>query len=168
MSCRVALAAAVLLSLACTCWASQAEKLLTVTLDGPALLPKHQAATKDTTCAENGSCVDKLELTIECRNGVSVQASVVQPRHARATLSSMSYKGKSVSDETLHTVNLLLNDRPSTAVADLDGYCGPYEAVVYIDTYANAYLKTQHQQGSTVMVSLTADGQESVQVGTSR
>jgi hypothetical protein len=168
MSCRAAFVGVLLLALAYTCEAGQAEKSLTVTLDGGALLPRHQAVTKDTTCGEEGKCVEKSALTLDCRNGVSIQASVVQPRQSRAALSSMTYKGKPVSDETLHTINLILNDRPSTAVVDLDGHCGPYEALIDITTYADAYLKTQHQQGATIMVSVTTDGQESVQVGPSR
>ena len=168
MAYKITLACVALLGLALTCDASAAEKPLTITLDGPALVPKRQTITKDTTCADDGKCVDKRELTLECRNGVSAQASIVQSRQARATLTSLTYRGKSLREETLHTVNLLLNDRPSTAVVEVEGYCGPYEAAVYINTYADAYLKTRRQEGATIMVSLTTDGQESVQVGPSQ
>lgn len=168
MASKIALVGVAVLVLARTCGATEAERPLTVTMDGPALVPKRQTVTKDTTCADDGKCVDKRELTLECRNGVYVQASIVQPRLAKATLTSMTYKGKPVREETLHTVNLLLSDRPSAAVIEIEGYCGPYEAAVYINAYADAYLKTRHQQGATIMVSLTADGQESVQVGPSQ
>ncbi|MFC4526309.1 hypothetical protein ISN76_19210 [Dyella halodurans] len=167
MAYRVALAVIALFGAALTCGASAAEKPSTVTLDGPDLVPKRQTITKDTTCTDDAHCVDKRALTLECRNGVSVQASITQPRQARATLTSLTYRGKPLREETLHTVNLLLSDRPSTAVVEVEGYCGPYEAAVYIDTYADAYLKTRRQEGATIMVSLTTDGQESVQVGPS-
>ena len=157
-----------LMSLACACVAGQSGKLSTITLDGPDLVPKRQMISKDSTCSDDGKCVDKRELTLECRNGVSAQATIVQPRQARATLTAITYKGKRVREETLHTVNLLLSDRPTTAIVELDGYCGPYEANVYISTFADAYLSTRHQQGATIMVSLTTDGQEGVQVGPSQ
>jgi len=157
-----------LMSLACACAAGQSGKLSTITLDGPGPIPKRQMISKDSTCSDDGKCLDKLELTLECRNGVSVQASIVQPRQARATLTAITYKGHPVREETLHTVNLLLSDRPTTAVVELEGYCGPYEANVYISTYVDAYLSTRHQQGATIMVSLTTDGREGVQVGPSQ
>jgi hypothetical protein len=165
---KIALVGVVLLGLARTCDASEAERPLTIKLDGPELVPRRQTVTKDTTCADDGKCVDKRDLALECRNGVSVQASIVQPRLARATLTSMTYRGKPLREETLHTVNLLLGDRPSTAVIEIEGICGPYEAAVYINAFADAYLKTRHQEGATIIVSLTTDGQESVQVGPSQ
>lgn len=165
MAYRIALTAA-LLSLACACDAGQATTPLpTLTLDGPSTVPKHQRVSKDTTCPDDGKCVDQRDLTLECRNGGVVQATLVQPVQGRASLKGVAYKGKSVREETLHTVNLLLQDRPATAVVEMEGYCSAYDADVYINTYADAYLKTRHQQGATIVVSLTADGQESVQVG---
>jgi hypothetical protein len=108
MAYKIALVRVALLSLALASDASAAEKPLTLTLDGPALVPKRQTITRDTTCADDGKCVDKRELTLKCRNGVSVQASIVQSRQARATLTSLTYRDKPLREETLHTVNLLL------------------------------------------------------------
>lgn len=162
MAHRTALFGFILLGLVCTCAAGQI-----VTVDGPDQLPKREMVSRDMTCADDDKCVDKRDLTLECRNGVSVQATIVQPIQARASLLSMTYKGKPVRDETLRTVNLVLNDRSQTAVVELDGYCGSYQANVYINTYTDAYLRTRHQQGATIMVSLTTDDQESVGVGPS-
>lgn len=159
MAYRIALSGFVLLGLICTCVAGQI-----VTVDGPDQVPKRQIVTKDINCVDAEKCVDKRDLTLECRNGGSVHATIVQPHKARATLTSMTYKGKPLRDETLHTINLMLSDRSRAAVMELEGFCESHFSVVYVEPYPNAYLETRHQEGTTIIISVTTDGQEDIQV----
>lgn len=137
----------------------------TLTLDGPELVPKRQTITRDIDCTDDNHCVERHDLNLECRNGVVVQASLTQPRGARATLTRMTAKGKPVRDETLRTVNLLLSTRAASSVVEVVGMCSHSEATVLINTYADAYLATRHEDGPGIVVTLTADGQQSVGAG---
>jgi hypothetical protein len=162
MTIRFVLAVVVLGGLACNSYADQVSKISNVVIDDSAMVPKHQTLTKDTTCTSHGKCVDKLDFHLECRSGIDLRVSVVQPRGALATVTDFTNKGKSVSDQSLRAINGMMRDRPASAKAEIDGMCSSNGVAVYLATYADAFLKTRHQVGDDIVVSISTSGKESV------
>lgn len=157
----IVFASCVSVGLVFTAHADQAAKLSTVVIDDSATVPRQETLTKDTTCTEQGKCVDKLNYVLDCRSGVYLRVSLVQPRGAQAQVTDITNNGKSLGDEA---VNKILSQRPALAKAEMDGMCSANGAAIYLSTYADAFLKSRHRVGEEIVFSVSPSGKENVSI----
>jgi len=158
----IAFASCVSVGLAFTARADQAAKLSTVVIDDSAMVPRQETLTKDTTCTEQGKCVDKLNYVLDCRSGVYLRVSLVQPRGAQAQVTDVTNHGKSLGGEGHSAINKILNQRPALAKAEMEGMCSANGAAIYLSTYADAFLKSRHRVGEEIVLSVSPSGEENV------